>query len=173
MRKAILAFVFLFAAFAFAQESSSQAQPQPSQPVEEQAPAPECHAKVMTLLGASGFKAIPTKECGIYVIVDALPDLPHNGLQGMLLVAQDEPTDMLMIGTVVQPKADVDLSQPALLKLLQLNHELDYAKLGIDSSGDMFVRVENSLRATDEAGLKQAVERVIKAANKVYAAVKK
>ncbi len=173
MRKAILAVVLLFAAFGLAQESSSQPTPQPSQPVEEEAPAPECNAKVTSLLAASGFKAVATKQCGVSVIVDTLPDLPHNGLQGMLLVAQDETTDMLLIGTVVQPKADVDLSQASLLKLVQLNNEIDYAKLGIDHDGDLFVRVEASLRTTDEAGFKQAVERVIKAANKVYAAVKK
>jgi hypothetical protein len=173
MRKVIIAMLLLFAGFGFAQESSSQPQPQPSQPVEQQSPPPDCKAKVAPFVAASGYKAIPTRECGVYVIVDALPDLPHNGLQGMLLVAQDEASDMLLIGAVVQPKADVDLSQASLLKLLQLSNELDYAKLGIDHNGDLFVRTENSLRSTDEASFKQALEQVVKASNQVYAAVKK
>ncbi len=171
MRKAIIAVVFLFAAFGFAQESSSQPAPQPSEPVQEQ--APECSAKITAFFAGSGYKPIPTKQCGVFFIADALPDLPHGGLQGMLLIAEDAKSDMLMIGTVVQPKADVDLSQASLLKLVQLSNDIDYAKLGIDNDGDLFVRTETSLRITDEASFKQALERVVKAANQVYAVVKK
>ena len=171
MRKAIFAVVFLFAAFGFAQESSTQAAPQASQPAQEQ--APDCKAKVAAFFANSGYKPVATKQCGVYFIADALPDIPRNGLQGMLLIAEDGPSDMLMIGTVVQPKADVDTSQASLLKLIQLTNDLDYAKLGIDNDGDLFVRTEMSLRTTDDASFKQAVERVVTAANKVYAAVKK
>jgi hypothetical protein len=170
MRKAIIGIVLLFAvsACALAQESSQPA-PQPSQPAAQE----ECTAKVPTFFAASGYKISPTTHCGVYFIDDALAEIPQSGLQGKVLIAEDAASDMLLIGTVVQPKADVDLSQGSLLKFVQLNNEIDYAKLGIDGDGDLFVRSETSLRATDEAAFKDAVDRVVKAAKKVYASVKK
>jgi hypothetical protein len=165
MRKAILAVVSLLVV-----SLSGLAQEAPQAPAE--APA-DCHAKVAAFFAASGFKPVPTKQCGVYFIADALPGLPHDGLRGMVLIAEDDKSDMLMIGTVVQPKADIDLSQASLLKLVQLNNDLDYAKLGIDNDGDLFVRAEMPLKPVDETGFKLALERVITAANKVYDAVKK
>lgn len=162
MRKAIITVVFFLgvSVFALAQDAP-------------QAPAADCNAKVAAFFAASGFKPVPTKQCGVYFIADALPDLPHTGLQGMILIAEDDQSDMLMIGTVVQPKAEVDLSQASLLNLVQLNNDIDYAKLGIDADGDLFVRAEMQLKPVDEAGFKLALERVITATNKVYSSVRK
>jgi hypothetical protein len=105
----------------------------------------------------------------MWVISDAL-DIPRNGLQGLILVSEEN--GMLIIGTVVRPKATLDTSAATLLKLMQLSNDLDYVKIGIDNDGDLFVRSELRARMLDAAEFKAAVQNVIKASAKTFAATK-
>ena len=79
---------------------------------------------------------------------------------------------MLIVGTVVRPKATLDTSAATLLKLMRLSNDLDYVKIGIDNDGDLFVRVELRSRMLDAAEFKKTVQDVIKASATAYAATK-
>lgn len=131
----------------------------------------ECNSKLQDFVNKSGYKITVARPCMVWVAKDALAIPQGVGLQGMLLMAQEG--DLGLIGTVVQPKARLDLSAETLLKLMKLNHTLEFVKIGIDDDGDLFVRAElrmGSLTADDfTASLKQ----VIASANQVYDALKK
>lgn len=129
----------------------------------------QCTSKTDGYVTSSGYKVSVAKPCAMWFISDAL-DIPRNGLQGLILIA--EQNDMVIIGTVVRPKATLDTSAATLLKLMRLSNDLDYVKIGIDSDGDLFVRVEVRSRMLDAAEFKTTVQDVIKASAKAYAATK-
>jgi hypothetical protein len=129
----------------------------------------QCTSKTTDYVNASGYKITVAKPCAMWFITVAL-DIPRNGLQGLVLIA--EQSDMVIIGTVVRPKATLDTSASTLLKLMRLSNDLDYAKIGIDNDGDLFVRVELRTRMLDAAGFKTAVQDVVSASAKAYAATK-
>ena len=89
----------------------------------------------------------------------------------MLLIAQS--CDTGIVGTVVQVKAKLDLSPTLLVKLLQLNNDIEFAKVGIDNDGDLFLRSEFSLKTLTEEDFKATVKNLIEASSKVYAALGK
>ena len=131
----------------------------------------ECTSKLQDFVNKSGYKMTVARPCKVWIANDILAIPQGDGLQGKLLIGEEG--EMGVIGTVVQPKAKLDLSAETLLKLMKLNNELDYAKIGIDNDGDLFVRAElriSSLTADDfTASLKQ----VIASAKQVYEALKK
>jgi hypothetical protein len=129
----------------------------------------QCASKTNDYVKASGYKVTVAKACAAWFIADAL-DIPRKDLQGLILIA--EQSDMVVIGTVVRPKATLDISAATLLKLMRLSNDLDYVKIGIDNDGDLFVRAELRLRMLDAAGFKTAVKDVISASAKAYAATK-
>jgi hypothetical protein len=129
----------------------------------------QCPTKINDYVNASGYKFSVAKPCSMWLISDAVK-IPRDGAQGVLLVAEEG--EMLIVGTVVQLKAKLDVSAPALLKLMRLNHELDYVKIGIDNDDDLFVRLELHARKVDAADFKAAIATVITAAGKIYTAIK-
>jgi hypothetical protein len=129
----------------------------------------QCATRTNDYVNASGYKVNTAKPCTMWFISDAL-DIPRNGLQGLILIA--EQSDMVIVGTVVRPKATLDTSAATLLKLMRLSNELDYVKIGIDNDGDLFVRAELRVRMLDAAEFKTAVQNVISAGAKAYAATK-
>ena len=131
--------------------------------------AAQCTSKTNDYVKASGYKVTVAKSCSAWFIEGAL-DIPHKDLQGLILIA--EQSDMVVIGTVVRTKATLDTSAATLLKLMRLSNDLDYVKIGIDNDGDLFVRVELRARMLDAAGFKTAVQDVISASAKAYAATK-
>jgi hypothetical protein len=131
--------------------------------------AAQCTSKINDYVTGSGYTVKVAKPCAMWIISDAL-DFPRNGLQGLILVA--EQGDMLIVGTVVRPKATLDTSAATLLNFMRLSNDLDSVKIGIDNDGDLFVRVELRSRMLDAAEFKTTVQDVIKASAKAYAATK-
>jgi hypothetical protein len=129
----------------------------------------QCTSKTNDYVTASDYKVTVAKPCSVWFISEAL-DIPRNGLQGLILVAEEN--GMVIIGTVVRPKASLDISAATLLELMRLNNELDFIKVGIDHDGDLFVRAELRARMLDAAEFKTAVQNVIGASAKALAATK-
>lgn len=79
---------------------------------------------------------------------------------------------MLILVAVVAEKKDFKASPELLMKLLRLNDDYDRLKVGIDKDGDMFVRIDLTLRVTDSQEFKLNVEQVSAAADEIAAAIK-
>jgi hypothetical protein len=129
----------------------------------------QCTSKVNGYVNSLGYKVKIYKPCAMWVISGAVR-FPEDGIQGLIVVAEED--GVVIVGTVVRPKAKLDTSAAALLKLMQLNNSMDYIKLGIDNDGDLFVRVEMRERLLDAIELKAAMLNVISASAKVYEATK-
>ena len=127
----------------------------------------ECPSKTNDYVASSGYKFTVQKPCAVWLISDAL-SIPRDGLQGLILVGEEGA--MLVIGSVVQPKAKLDMSAPMLLKLMRLSNDLDFVKIGIDNDGDLFVRAELYVKKTDADDFTLAMKNVISATAKAYAA---
>ncbi|MBX3279438.1 MAG: YbjN domain-containing protein [Acidobacteria bacterium] len=80
--------------------------------------------------------------------------------------------DVLVFFVIVAEKKDFNATPAAMAKLLKLNHDLDRVKIGIDGDGDVFTRVDLSIRKLDVEELKVNVEQVAAAADAVYGAIK-
>ena len=79
---------------------------------------------------------------------------------------------MLILVAVVAEKKDFKASPELMAKLLQLNDDYDRIKVGIDKEGDMFVRVDLTLRVTDAQEFKLNVEQVSAAADEIATMIK-
>ena len=79
---------------------------------------------------------------------------------------------MLILVSVVAEKKDFKSSPELMAKLLQLNDDYDRIKVGIDKDGDMFVRVDLTLRVTDAQEFKLNVEQVSAATDEIATMIK-
>ena len=80
--------------------------------------------------------------------------------------------DIVVIGAVVAQKRQIPLTPAVLVELLKCNHDVDYAKIGLDSDGDAFVRVEIGSRILDAQEFKKIMEQVTAATDAVYKRIK-
>lgn len=64
---------------------------------------------------------------------------------------------------------NLDSAKPVVLRL---SKELDYVKVGFDKDDDVFVRNEIPLKSLDVEQLKTSLDKVAKAADKVYVEVR-
>lgn len=79
---------------------------------------------------------------------------------------------LLILVAVVAEKKDFKASPEMLMKLARLNDDYDRIKVGIDKDGDLFVRVDLTLRVTDSQEFKMNVEQVSAAADEIAAVIK-
>jgi Putative bacterial sensory transduction regulator len=129
----------------------------------------QCNTRVGDYLKQSGYSFTSAQNCKYWINQDTL-SIPRQELQGAILVADEN--DGLVIGAVVRLKASLELSTANLTRLLKLNHELDYLKVGIDKQGDLFVRAEIDARCIDAEQFKARLKDVIDGANKAYEATR-
>jgi hypothetical protein len=80
--------------------------------------------------------------------------------------------DIVVIGAVVAQKRQIPLTPAVLQELLKCNHDVDYAKIGLDSDGDAFVRIEISSRILDAQEFKKIMDQVTAATDAVYSRIK-
>ena len=80
--------------------------------------------------------------------------------------------DVLVLFAIVAEKKNLRPAPEAMHKLLQLNSDLDRVKIGIDKDGDLFVRVDLSIRVLDTQELKENVEQVAAAADVVFSSMR-
>ena len=125
----------------------------------------QCSSTIADFVKASGYKFNSYLPKCVWSISDALT-IPHDGLQGLVLIGEEG--DSIVVGAVIRSKAHLDLSSATLAKLLRLNNELEYVKVGIDNDGDLFLRAEFRKTSLDSAALKDAFDRVKGGSQKVY-----
>lgn len=80
--------------------------------------------------------------------------------------------NMLIMVVVIAEKKDFKATPELMMKLLRLNDDYDRLKVGIDKDGDMFVRIDLSLRVTDSEEFKLNVEQISAAADEIATAIK-
>jgi hypothetical protein len=80
--------------------------------------------------------------------------------------------NMLILVGVVAEKKDFNAAPEMMKKLLSLNDELDRVKVGIDEEGDLFNRIDLSLRVVDAQEFKANLEQISSAVDQTYAAIK-
>jgi hypothetical protein len=132
--------------------------------------AQSCNAKMQTFVSNSGYKITEARPCAVWFINGALNFPTANGSPGIVLVATQDNTGV--IGVVVQTKAKLRPSADLLMQLMQLAHQMDYIKIGIDDDGDLFARSELYLPDLTQDGFNIALKNVIAGSAKVYALAK-
>lgn len=80
--------------------------------------------------------------------------------------------NVVVIGVVMVKQKNLKMSQEALLKILKLNHDNDFVKIGIDEDNDLFVRLERKVRTLDLEEFKACYAEVISASDNVYTHIK-
>jgi hypothetical protein len=94
-----------------------------------------------------------------------------NALQEFnTLVATNE--GVVVIGVVMANKKDLKMSQDLLFKILKLNHDVDFIKIGFDNDDDLFVRLERKVRTLDLEEFKACYTEVTAAADRLYTEIK-
>lgn len=79
---------------------------------------------------------------------------------------------MLILVGVVAEKKDFNATPEMMRKLLLLNDDFDRVKVGIDKDGDLFNRIDLSLRIVDTQEFKANLEQISSAVDQTYAAIK-
>lgn len=133
--------------------------------------AEECTSKLQGFVNKIVYKIKPVQFCKLWAATDALNIPRGKGSTGLLLIGDGG--EMGVIGTVLQSKANLTLSPNLLLKLMQLNNELDFMKVGIDRDGDLFVRAEIHMSTLTAEEFMETVKDVALASNQIYALLKK
>jgi hypothetical protein len=86
------------------------------------------------------------------------------------LVATNE--GIVVIGVVMANRKALKSSDDLLFKLLKLNHEKDFMKIGFDNDDDLFIRTEHKVRNLDLDEFKSLVEQVKAATDMLYTEIK-
>lgn len=121
--------------------------------------------KVEQLLQQSGYKYRKASD-DVWVIEQAGKSMPK-----MTIILATGPGFMIT-GVVVAQKASLNVNSEMMFKLLKLNHDLDYVKIGFDDDDDLFVRSEVKTKQLDLAEFKEIVERVSADADQIFDTVK-
>lgn len=80
--------------------------------------------------------------------------------------------DLVVMGTVVAEKKNMQVTPEMMRQLLKLAHEIDRVKIGFDSDDDLFVRSEVGARLFDLEEFKSYMQQLFAANDKIYAAIK-
>jgi hypothetical protein len=69
-------------------------------------------------------------------------------------------------------KNNMRMTAELIEKLLQINHDLDYIKVGIDEDGDVFGRIDTHLRIMDVEEMNDVIAQVSNTTDTTYVALK-
>jgi len=79
--------------------------------------------------------------------------------------------DIVVIFAILAKKANIQKTTQFLETLLSANHDYDYAKIGLDKDGDLFVRIDTPARVIDGQDLKSVIQQVANSSDELYAKV--
>jgi Putative bacterial sensory transduction regulator len=123
-------------------------------------------AKIVQLLEGSGHGYTKAKD-GVWVIKYEGKQLSEFAV--VTLYAEG----MVIFVATVAEKAEYKPAPELLQKLLHLNDNLDRVKVGIDDKdGEIFVRIDLTLRITDLEEFKANLEQISAAVDETYVVVK-
>ena len=125
----------------------------------------QCNPTITDFVKNSGYKFDADPKCAFWVSSDALT-IPHDDMQGSIIIA--ERGDVVMVVAVIKLKGNLDHSSTRLEKLMRLNNDMLFVKIGIDPDGDLFLRTELRKKSLDAETLKEAFDRVKNGSQKVY-----
>jgi uncharacterized Zn ribbon protein len=125
----------------------------------------QCNPTITDFVSKSGYKFEADPKCAFWVSTDALT-IPHDDMQGSLMIA--ERGDIVMVVAVIKLKGNLDHTPATLAKLMRLNNDMLFVKVGIDPDGDLFLRAELHKKSLDAETLKDAFDRVKNGSQKVY-----
>ncbi|MBI3651375.1 MAG: YbjN domain-containing protein [Acidobacteria bacterium] len=130
-----------------------------------QATTAQASAKVAQFLKQSGYEYRQAGE-NVWVL-----KLSSNALKNYeALVATNE--GIVVIAVVMANRKDMKSSEALLFKLLKINHEKDFMKIGFDNDDDLFVRTEQKIRNLDLEEFKALVEQVMVTTDLVFTEIK-
>ena len=127
----------------------------------------DCTSRLQAILDHSGYQVRVLKPCESWMLTEVQTVPRGDGITGLLLVGVQD--DIVVIGTVVRTKAKLELTVDLSRKLLQLNHEIQWIKIGIDHDGDLFVREEYRLDHLTPDAFNDAITDVANASKEVAA----
>ncbi len=131
--------------------------------------AQDCTSKLQGFIDHSGYQVRVLKPCQSWILTDVQTVPRSDGLTGMLLIGTSD--EAIVIGTVVRTKSKLDLSADLWRKMLQLNHEIQWVKIGIDHDGDLFVREEFHTERLTADDFNNAIVDVANASKEIAAAL--
>jgi len=165
MRTALLSLCALWVLLGVASVQAQTAQPN-AQPAAPPAADKAATAKVLQLLESTGLVYTKAQE-NVWVVKYKGQQLSEFSV--IVIYSQN----MLIFVSVVAEKKDYKTPPELLQKLLALNDDLDRVKIGIDNDdGDLFVRIDLSLRVVDEQEFKANLEQISAAVDETYAVLK-
>ena len=121
-------------------------------------------AKFARLIGASGYTATRMNESAWFIRQEG-----KAFQRSPILLGVSE--GMVIVGVVLAKKDEMPETAAFYRKLLDLNHTISRAKVGLDNDSDAFVRVELSLRVMDAEELQANIRDVIKSTQEAYAQI--
>ncbi|MCC7309181.1 MAG: YbjN domain-containing protein [Acidobacteria bacterium] len=99
--------------------------------------------------------------------------VPYQGkARKDIIVVASVAGDLITLFSVVAEKKDLKPSPEMLQKLLKFNADFDRVKVGIDKDGDVFVRIDLSIRVLDKDEMTVNVDQVAAAADDIFKGLK-
>lgn len=80
--------------------------------------------------------------------------------------------NLIVMGTVVAPKASMKVTPELMFKLLRMVHDIDRVKIGFDDDEDLFLRAEVTNKCFDVDAFKSTMDQISAGTDKVYAAIR-
>jgi hypothetical protein len=121
-------------------------------------------AKVEKLLKASGY-TYTTHSPNTWSV-----EFDRKNL-GKFRVIVSTGSDLVVTFVILAKQAAIDKTPQLLETLVSSNHDYDYAKIGLDKDGDLFVRVDSPLRLIDAKELKSIIGQVANASDELFGKV--
>ncbi|HKG22378.1 MAG TPA: YbjN domain-containing protein [Blastocatellia bacterium] len=122
-------------------------------------------ARVASLLEESGYAYTKAAD-SVWAVAFEGKSLPKFN------VVASTQQDVLVLFTIVAEKKNLRLTPEDMQRLLKLNGDLDRVKIGVDKDGDLFVRIDLSIRVLDTRELKENIEQVAAATDVVFSAMR-
>ncbi len=88
---------------------------------------------------------------------------------GKIRVLTSVGSDIVVTFAILAKKAAIQKTPRFFDALAFANHEYDYAKVGLDKDGDLFVRIDTPSRLIDAQQLKSTIEQVANASDELLA----
>lgn len=99
--------------------------------------------------------------------------IPFEGkVRKDIIVVVSVTDDMLSLFSLIAQKKELKTTPEMLQKLLRFNDDFDRVKVGMDKDGDVFVRIDISIRVLDKDELKSNIDQAAAAADEVYKGLK-
>lgn len=129
---------------------------------------PAEESRVSSLIAASKYSFVRYPNPGQTVWASTR----RSDARGEFKVVVTVKSGMLIVFVTVEQKARMRRTPELDQKLLKMNHDYDFVKIGIDDDDDAFVRIDSHLRLVDSAELDEMIAQVSRVTDTVYLALK-